>query len=521
MMTPMVVAPVQHVARRYAFDCCATPASCRFCYKRCGWRGPESGLTCCGWASLATLLAVFGLMLLLPGCNFFTLCGVFGMNAVWLVPWAKKYRSVADHVDLDMLLKVFTFILIFGVLIAIAAEEILGLVAGYVLLPSDQDISRVTGEPFCGTGVDPVRCKGAKQQAATAEWFQNKTMIGMGYISTDANKSKTCHSLSPGSPGELDGKWKPAPDVDAPADLSGCPYVLLCSDADAAAWRNHSQSSGGYLDVGTIPEYCPGIVYKAQQSECPPSHPHFSPSGGLKGFSWAPSATGVDYGFGRTIFFAEANPPLFQLVHALKQPFCFRASPLNDAWQHNCSALAEYQRELAPNNNPSKLHFTLRIFLFLCFMGFLDAAMVEESVKLLSAKGGPVCPCNGCPWQSKVVYCPWLPCCVPGWVWTMGIGNQPGLRNPYSIIIFMVCAAAGFSTIENCEYLFLGVDASVKYPACYKPFHEYNPARLVNIAGRLLLAYPLHLLCGGLTGLQLVRKHHAGLKWWCVRIYNP
>ena len=40
--------------------------------------------------------------------------------------------------------------------------------------------------------------------------------------------------------------------------------------------------------------------------------------------------------------------------------------------------------------------------------------------------------------------------------------------------------------------------------------------RINAIAGRLLLAYPLHVICGALTGTQLVRRKYAGLRWWWV-----
>ena len=38
--------------------------------------------------------------------------------------------------------------------------------------------------------------------------------------------------------------------------------------------------------------------------------------------------------------------------------------------------------------------------------------------------------------------------------------------------------------------------------------------RINAICGRLLLAYPLHLICGALTGVQLVRHKFLGLRWW-------
>ncbi len=92
---------------------------------------------------------------------------------------------------------------------------------------------------------------------------------------------------------------------------------------------------------------------------------------------------------------------------------------------------------------PAQLPKTVGLFIFLLFMGYIDAATVEEGVKLLAARGKACCFWQACG-------CPRChPCCYPGW------RDGGRLRDPYAYIIYMVGAAAGFSTAENLEYLFL------------------------------------------------------------------
>jgi len=119
---------------------------------------------------------------------------------------------------------------------------------------------------------------------------------------------------------------------------------------------------------------------------------------------------------------------------------------------------------------PSQLPKTLGLFLFMLFMGYIDAAMVEESVKLLAARGKACCfwASFGCPRCH--------PCCYPGW------RNGGKLRDPYSYMIYMVGAAAGFSTAENLDYLFL-TEAHLNHmtrPDCY-------PVRCCCCCGQRLL----------------------------------
>ena len=141
-----------------------------------------------------------------------------------------------------------------------------------------------------------------------------------------------------------------------------------------------------------------------------------------------------------------------------------------------------------------KIPHTWRLFAFLFFMGYIDAATVEEGVKLVAARAKfPCC------WKSTRC----VPCCVPG-SW-----RTDGLRDPYSFIIYMVAAAAGFSTAENMEYLFMTPESMNHRtrPDCFPPV-EFA-ASMLNLFGRVGMAYPLHLLCGALTGVQLIRRYLA------------
>lgn len=99
-------------------------------------------------------------------------------------------------------------------------------------------------------------------------------------------------------------------------------------------------------------------------------------------------------------------------------------------------------------------------------------------------------------------------------------GNGGALFDPWSYILYMVAAGAGFSTAENLEYLFL-TGAHLNHrtrPDCFPA--ETASELVVNACGRLLLAYPLHLACGALTGGQLVRHHLSDerLHWGWVMV---
>ena len=90
-----------------------------------------------------------------------------------------------------------------------------------------------------------------------------------------------------------------------------------------------------------------------------------------------------------------------------------------------------------------------------------------------------------------------------------GATAAPGLMDPYAYLLYMLVAAAGFSTAENLGYLFMTPDAAQHNarPDCVPPPNWVKSVE--NLLGRLLLAYPLHLACGALTGLQLIRHHLA------------
>ena len=175
-----------------------------------------------------------------------------------------------------------------------------------------------------------------------------------------------------------------------------------------------------------------------------------------------------------------------------------------EVMQRNCTALRQILRMRSdPSAIHGELHMRIGVVLFLLFFGFVDAASVEEGVKLLAARGQR-CPCKPTTCQ---------PCCVPGW--------PMQLRDPRSYLVYMVTAAAGFSTVENLGYLFpFQQTAAELYPACVSA--PGLSSAVANVAGRVLLAYPLHLVCGALTGVQLIRRHlpppggvhvAAGLGW--------
>ena len=155
--------------------------------------------------------------------------------------------------------------------------------------------------------------------------------------------------------------------------------------------------------------------------------------------------------------------------------------------QQNCTELRHIlYLEANPAAIPGQLHVSPGVVIFLLLFGYIDAATVEEGIKLLAARGQR-CPCS--PLRCH-------PCCVPGW---------PGpLKEAWSYILYMVAAAAGFSTVENLLYLFpMQPTQSDLYPACVAPPSVATVT--CNICGRLLLAYPLHLICGAMTGVQLIR----------------
>ena len=72
----------------------------------------------------------------------------------------------------------------------------------------------------------------------------------------------------------------------------------------------------------------------------------------------------------------------------------------------------------------------------------------------------------------------------------------PGFADRSGFLLYAVTAALGFSTLENIGYAF----------QVTAPFY----AVLLNIASRILISTPLHLGCGYLTGIGVVRRDVYG-----------
>eukprot|EP01051_Picozoa_sp_SAG22_P013214 SAG22_NODE_1455_length_4387_cov_108.989972_5_plen_273_part_00 len=134
-----------------------------------------------------------------------------------------------------------------------------------------------------------------------------------------------------------------------------------------------------------------------------------------------------------------------------------------------------------------------RVFLMCLFLGYIDAAMVEEAAKLIGARAKACWFWADCCVPVCGASC--RPCCLPGWRAADGAaaaaaapaaarGGTVGPLDPWGYIIYMVAAAAGFSTAENMEYLFLTPAAANHNarPDCYAA--PGTVATLMNVAGR-------------------------------------
>lgn len=110
-------------------------------------------------------------------------------------------------------------------------------------------------------------------------------------------------------------------------------------------------------------------------------------------------------------------------------------------------------------------------FVFLFFMAYVIAALVEESIK----------------WG--VVQCPFK-CCAFAHV-------TSGVTHPMSIVVYVLAGGLGFSTVEN---IFYTCSSHLVMP-------DLSPGeKFYSAMERVLFAVPVHSICAGLTGVQLIRK---------------
>jgi hypothetical protein len=456
--------------------------TCNCCYKSY-W-----SVSLCGWLCAAVLGVIFFLTLLLPTARFVVVCATFGINALWLRPWWKQHREDAN---LDMLIKIFCFIFTFGVVIAITAELIAGEVYTLIFLPSDEDVSEVTGGPCAISSAQqhPRQCAAMIAQTGAAQKYLSDYLDSHGYWNTTMVSAKTIFEQDQCGSLEGTGAYAEHYRYDAEPGKS-CPWAHFCSKAAQNSW------AGSGSGISEIPKFCPGLsLLSHSDADCPPNLPHKAVDGSLDGFEWVHEQV-------------KRGKVIEKLIES-SHTFCFGAEQLEDALQHNCSMVHHLQKMQSPGAMVGAGHVGLRVLLFLVANGFLQAGLTEETVKLMSALGAR-CPCC----LQNQGGCPWFPCCIPGThLWTRD-ARGGGLTNPYSLIIYMVAAAAGFSTVENIEYLFLAGSPEPAFPKCFAATPELSMTRINAICGRLLLAYPLHLICGALTGVQLVRHKFLGLRWW-------
>lgn len=133
----------------------------------------------------------------------------------------------------------------------------------------------------------------------------------------------------------------------------------------------------------------------------------------------------------------------------------------------------------------SSIQKSFGYFVFLFFMAYVIAALVEESIK----------------WGVVQCKCPFR-CCIPV------VGNiTPGVTHPMSIVVYVLAGGLGFSTVEN---IFYTCSSHVVIPDLSVG------EKFLNCMERVLFAVPVHSICAGLTGVQLIRKEFIGDVEWIM-----
>ena len=127
-------------------------------------------------------------------------------------------------------------------------------------------------------------------------------------------------------------------------------------------------------------------------------------------------------------------------------------------------------------------------FVFLFFMAYVIAALVEESIK----------------WGVVQCKCPFR-CCLPVFAQV-----TPGVTHPMSIVVYVLAGGLGFSTVEN---IFYTCSSHLVIP-------DLSPAeKFYSAMERVLFAVPVHSICAGLTGVQLIRKEFIrDVEWTMVLV---
>jgi hypothetical protein len=519
---------------------------CLCCYEQCVL-GPVR-MTLFAWLSAVGIAAAFvGLLTMgdMPFPQPLCLVATFAINVP--VFWRLWWRQDRGAADLDMLLKVFGFTFFFGAVIASILEMVLLVVGGMALFP------KTSGSTWTAAQCSP------------------------GCV-LDTYDGSSCHRLSqPGSSVPQPCAYTPGrcsdPErvVGVPPDTrAGDPEFLKRSACEA---EDISNVVGGFCGVVAQfePQMCTNTI-AAQLLAYNTSHAYLRSLGYYPGKLRACAAAGnsetsddlacVDAGRPdglkvtcQTLGGGSQAPPC-DWYHRVRCDAPPPARPLGSGscrpasgyrgdrgdvdtacceaisdgemqerqpalMQRDCGVLRRWLWQQSPTSQRGHLRLRFPILIFLLFFGFVDAAGVEEAVKLCAARGLR-CPSSlGC-----------VPCCLPGW-------PRARLATPTSYLIYMVAAAAGFSTVvrtafplphmalyvaphvalfdwnlpicrswsdpdieggdtprqENLGYLFSPKGPTPpheRYPACFEAPSAAVP--LANAAGRLLLAYPLHLV---------------------------
>jgi len=124
-------------------------------------------------------------------------------------------------------------------------------------------------------------------------------------------------------------------------------------------------------------------------------------------------------------------------------------------------------------------------FVFLFFMAYVIAALVEESIK----------------WGVVRCKCP-FGCCIP-----VLARVTPGVTHPFSIVVYVLAGGLGFSTVEN---IFYTCSSHIVIPDLTVE------EKFIDCMERVLFAVPVHSICAGLTGVQLIRKEYIGDVEWAM-----